>query len=79
MLLVRLFDLLAHGRRTSPVRQTLRATLEWSYELLSEDEGRVLRRRHRQGACCERHRRLQIDAPRRSQNLCGSTAHRRLI
>jgi len=39
------FDLLLHGRRTSPPRhRTLRATLEWSYELLSEDECRVLRR-----------------------------------
>ena len=39
----RLFDLLTQGRRTSPARhRTLRATLEWSYELLSEAERRVL-------------------------------------
>jgi len=39
------FDLLTQGRRTSPPRhRTLKATLEWSYELLSEDERRVLRR-----------------------------------
>jgi predicted ATPase len=38
-----LFDLLSHGRRTSPPRhRTLRATLEWSYGLLSGDERRVL-------------------------------------
>ena len=36
---------LAHGRRTAPDRQrTLRSTLNWSYELLDEDE-RVLFRR----------------------------------
>ena len=41
----RLFQLLAQGRRTSPPRhRALRATLEWSYQLLSEGERRVLRR-----------------------------------
>jgi predicted ATPase len=39
------FDLLTQGRRASPARhKTLRAALEWSYELLSEDERCVLRR-----------------------------------
>jgi predicted ATPase/DNA-binding winged helix-turn-helix (wHTH) protein len=39
------FELLAGGRRTAlPRHQTLRATLDWSYELLSEDERVVLRR-----------------------------------
>jgi predicted ATPase/DNA-binding winged helix-turn-helix (wHTH) protein len=39
------FGLLTAGRRTAPVRhQTLRATLDWSYELLSEAERVVLRR-----------------------------------
>jgi predicted ATPase len=39
------FDLLTQGRRNSPARhRTLRATLEWSYELLSHDERRVLPR-----------------------------------
>jgi predicted ATPase len=38
-------DLLKLGRRTaSPRHQTLRATLDWSYALLSEAEGEVLRR-----------------------------------
>jgi predicted ATPase/DNA-binding winged helix-turn-helix (wHTH) protein len=37
------FDLLWHGRRTSPPRhQTLQAMLDWSYNLLSENERRVL-------------------------------------
>ncbi len=36
---------LAHGRRTAPERQrTLRATLDWSYDLLDEDERAVFRR-----------------------------------
>jgi predicted ATPase/DNA-binding winged helix-turn-helix (wHTH) protein len=40
-----LFDLLTAGRRTaSPRHQTLRATLDWSYELLAETERTVLRR-----------------------------------
>src|ERR1700680_12744 len=39
------FRLLAGGRRTAlPRHQTLRATLDWSYELLSEPERVVLRR-----------------------------------
>ena len=33
------FNLLAGGRRTAlPRQQTLRATLDWSYELLTEPE-----------------------------------------
>jgi predicted ATPase/class 3 adenylate cyclase len=36
---------LAHGRRTAPERQrTLRATLDWSYDLLDEDERVAFRR-----------------------------------
>jgi predicted ATPase/class 3 adenylate cyclase len=36
---------LARGRRTAPERQrTLRATLDWSYDLLDEDERAVFRR-----------------------------------
>ena len=39
------FRLLESGSRASPLRQrTLRATLDWSYALLAEDERRVLRR-----------------------------------
>ena len=39
------FDLLTGGRRTAlPRHQTLRATLDWSYELLREPERVVLRR-----------------------------------
>ena len=39
------FKLLWHGRRTSlPRHQTLNAMLDWSYNLLSEQEKRVLRR-----------------------------------
>lgn len=39
------FRLLTGGRRTAlPRQQTLRATLDWSYELLSEPERAVLRR-----------------------------------
>ena len=39
------FRLLAGGQRTAlPRHQTLRATLDWSYELLSEDERAALRR-----------------------------------
>jgi predicted ATPase len=39
------FDLLTRGRRTAlPRHQTLRATLDWSYELLPEPERMVLRR-----------------------------------
>jgi predicted ATPase/TolB-like protein len=39
------FHLLASGYRTAPARhQTLRATLDWSYELLPESERMVLRR-----------------------------------
>jgi predicted ATPase/DNA-binding winged helix-turn-helix (wHTH) protein len=38
------FNLLTHGLRTAlPRHQTLLATLDWSYELLSETEARVLR------------------------------------
>jgi non-specific serine/threonine protein kinase len=38
------FRLLTGGRRTSlPRQQTLRATLDWSYNLLSDQEGAVLR------------------------------------
>jgi len=39
------FPLKTQGRRTAPARQqTLAATLDWSYELLSEDERIILRR-----------------------------------
>ncbi|WP_375786995.1 winged helix-turn-helix domain-containing protein [Bradyrhizobium sp. Pha-3] len=39
------FALLTGGRRTAlPRHQTLRATLDWSYELLTETERRLLRR-----------------------------------
>jgi non-specific serine/threonine protein kinase len=39
------FTLLTSGRRTAlPRHQTLRATLDWSYELLPETEQRLLRR-----------------------------------
>ncbi len=39
------FRLLTGGSRAAmPRQQTLRATLDWSYDLLSEDEGAVLRR-----------------------------------
>jgi predicted ATPase/DNA-binding winged helix-turn-helix (wHTH) protein len=39
------FQLLTHGRRTALARhQTLRAALDWSYELLSEAERVVMRR-----------------------------------
>ncbi|MBC7833299.1 MAG: winged helix-turn-helix domain-containing protein [Hyphomicrobium sp.] len=38
------FDLLTTGRRAAlPRHRTLRATLDWSYELLSEEERRALR------------------------------------
>jgi predicted ATPase/DNA-binding winged helix-turn-helix (wHTH) protein len=41
----RCFDLLTGGRRTaSPRHQTLRATFDWSHELLTETEQMVLRR-----------------------------------
>jgi predicted ATPase/DNA-binding winged helix-turn-helix (wHTH) protein len=39
------FDLLWEGRRTAPARhQTLSATLDWSYDLLTRDERLILRR-----------------------------------
>jgi predicted ATPase/DNA-binding winged helix-turn-helix (wHTH) protein len=39
------FRLLTHGRRTAlPRHQTLRATFDWSYEILPESERAVLRR-----------------------------------
>jgi len=38
------FRLLTSGSRTLPRHQTMRATLDWSYELLSESERVVLRR-----------------------------------
>jgi non-specific serine/threonine protein kinase len=39
------FSLLAGGGRTTPARhQTLRATIDWSYELLTEDEQILFRR-----------------------------------
>src|SRR5499426_1023233 len=38
------FRLLTGGSRTLPRHQTMRATLDWSYELLSESERLVLRR-----------------------------------
>jgi predicted ATPase len=39
------FQLLTGGRRTAlPRHQTLRATLDWSYELLAEPERAILRR-----------------------------------
>jgi predicted ATPase/class 3 adenylate cyclase len=37
-------DLLQAGRDADPRQQTLRATIEWSYELLGEDERRVFAR-----------------------------------
>jgi predicted ATPase len=37
-------DLLKGGRGAEPRQQTLRATIEWSYDLLSEDEQRLFRR-----------------------------------
>ena len=40
----RRFELLTGGRRTLPRHQTLRATLDWSYELLPEPERVLLRR-----------------------------------
>ncbi|MWV11722.1 AAA family ATPase [Pseudomonas sp. R-28-1W-6] len=43
--LERLLELLTHGRRTAPARhQSLRAVLDWSYDLLSPLEQAVLRR-----------------------------------
>jgi predicted ATPase len=43
--LARKFELLAHGDRTAPLRQqTLRATVEWSYDLLTAAERKLLRR-----------------------------------
>ncbi|NRQ35661.1 AfsR/SARP family transcriptional regulator [Nonomuraea sp. NN258] len=50
------FKLLATGRRGAPARQqTLLAVIDWSWELLSEDERRVLRRLavHRDGCTLE--------------------------
>lgn len=38
----RRLDLLKGGRDAEPRQQTLRATIEWSYELLGEDERRLL-------------------------------------
>src|SRR5499433_3031785 len=38
------FRLLTGGNRTLPRHQTMRATLDWSYELLSESERVILRR-----------------------------------
>jgi tetratricopeptide (TPR) repeat protein len=39
------FDLLTAGKRTALPRQyTLRATIDWSYQLLSAEEGRLLQR-----------------------------------
>ena len=38
------FRLLTSGTRTTPRQQTLRATLDWSHDLLGEDERTVLRR-----------------------------------
>jgi predicted ATPase/class 3 adenylate cyclase len=37
-------DLLQGGRRVDPRQQTLRATIEWSYDLLDEDEQRLFAR-----------------------------------
>jgi predicted ATPase/class 3 adenylate cyclase len=37
-------DLLSGGRDADPRQQTLRATIEWSYELLSDDERTLFRR-----------------------------------
>jgi predicted ATPase len=37
-------DLLTGSRDADPRQQTLRATIEWSYELLSDDEQRLFRR-----------------------------------
>src|SRR5260370_22789434 len=43
--LSRRFQLLASGDRTAPARQqTLRAAVDWSYELLTEPEQVLLRR-----------------------------------
>ena len=38
------FQLLTHGQRTLPRHQTLRATIEWSHDLLDESERRLFRR-----------------------------------
>ena len=40
----RRLDLLAGGRDSDPRQQTLRATIEWSYDLLSADEQQLFRR-----------------------------------
>jgi predicted ATPase/class 3 adenylate cyclase len=37
-------DLLKGGRDVAPRQQTLRATIDWSYDLLSDDEQRLFRR-----------------------------------
>jgi tetratricopeptide (TPR) repeat protein len=42
--LSRRLDLLKGGRDADPRQRTLRATMQWSYELLSDDERRLFRR-----------------------------------
>jgi predicted ATPase/DNA-binding SARP family transcriptional activator/DNA-binding CsgD family transcriptional regulator len=42
--LVDSLKLLTHGDRATPRQQTLRGALDWSYELLSEDENRLFER-----------------------------------
>ena len=37
-------DLLKGGRDADPRQQTLRATIEWSYDLLTEEEQQIFRR-----------------------------------
>ena len=58
------FHVLTHGRRTAlPRQQTLRATMDWSYDLLPNFEKAVLRRlavlprRVYHGGCWQRYRR----------------------
>ncbi|NIH87042.1 BTAD domain-containing putative transcriptional regulator [Amycolatopsis granulosa] len=50
------FRLLAHGHRGAPARQqTLRAVIDWSWELLTDDERRALRRLAVQADSCGLH------------------------
>ena len=45
-------DLLEGGRDADPRQKTLRATIEWSYDLLAEDDQRLLRRMSVFGGGC---------------------------
>ncbi|HKX47841.1 MAG TPA: adenylate/guanylate cyclase domain-containing protein [Gaiellaceae bacterium] len=57
------FDLLRGGRDADPRQQTLRATIEWSYGLLSDDEQRLFRALSVfRGGCT-------LDA---AENVCGA-------